>query len=84
MDGNVAYLSVEGQVSGRGWCMVGVKLYNQLFTRNPNFFFFNSFFFVKYADGVVWLLCSTDATHRSSSSFGSFLLMTASSLFVNI
>lgn len=68
--------------------MVGVKLYNRLFYTNPKpkfvCAFFYLFFFFLDADGVVWLVCFTDVTHRSSSSFGSFLLMTASSLFVNI
>lgn len=36
------------------------------------------------ADGLVWRVGFPDVTHRSSSSLGSFLLMTASSLFVNI
>lgn len=81
MDENVVYLSAKDQVRRRGWRVVGVMLYNQLFTHTQKLSLYKK---RKDADGVVGLVGFTDVTHRSSSSLGSFLLMTASSLFVNI
>lgn len=81
MDENVVYLSAKDQVRRRGWCVVGVMLYNQLFTHTQKRVYIKK---RKDADDVVGLVGFTDVTHRSSSSLGSFLLMTASSLFVNI